>query len=234
MSITRQVLYAYRQQWRILLAASFVVFALLNAVELLVPDVEADHVTASKLAAAIALGGGSLAVSSFEEAFYEGVVASAANEWRSGDPRPNLSVVARSVPYLVLIALNLVIALVTGLGLLLLVVPGVVLSTYIGLSPAAAKIEHLGVRAALRRSCELVRGHLWQLMVLLWGFYLASQVATSALDEALHGIVFEYLAKTTAEALIAPFYALALVLATYELIDGPAARTRRPAGARGS
>ncbi len=225
LGMSRAVLAAYRREWRILLLASFLVFGTLNALELALPDLNYDHLNAKRVLVALSLGAGSFAVSSFEEAFYEGVVASAAVEWRSGNRRPGLMSVARSVPYLVLTALNLVIALVTGLGLLFFVVPGVVLSTYIGLAPAAAKIEHLHTRAALRRSVELVRGHFWTIMVLLWGVYLVSEIATGVIDELLHGIVIEYVAKTTAEALLAPFYGLAAVLSAFTIIES---RDRRP------
>ena len=55
--------------------------------------------------------------------------------------------------------------------------------------------------------------------MLLWGVYLITEAATAPVDEALHGIVFEYLAKTTAEAVIAPIYGLAAVLAASCLIE---------------
>jgi len=237
LGIIRQVLRTYRREWRILLGASFIVFALINAVELAVPHPDGDHISTSRVIVATGLAVGSLAFTSFEEAFYEGVVASAVNEVRTGNPRPSLRVVASSVPYLVLIGLNLVIALATGGGLLLLIVPGVVASTYISLSPALAKIEHLGVRAALARSVQLARGHFWKLLVIVWGFYLFSEAATDAIDRALHGIGVEYVAKTVADALIAPFYGLALVLCVYALIEprpSGAPDRRRAAGARGS
>lgn len=224
LSISLGVVDAYRRHWQLLLGAAVLLFLPLNAFELLVPEIEADHLDAKRIIVALSLSAGSLAVSAFEEAFYEGITATAAEEWRSGVRRPSLIRVARSVPYLVLIVLNLVIALVTGVGLLLLVVPGVVLSTYVGLAPALAKMEHLGAGGALRRSVELVRGHFWTILVLLWGVYLASELATSLLDKALENVAAEFLAKTVAESLIAPFYGLAAVLAAYELIGGRAGR----------
>jgi hypothetical protein len=219
LAIFREVLAAYRRHWRVLLGAAFVLFGAFNALELIVPEVEVDHLKAEVLIEAVLLSAGSFAISSYEEAFYEGVVASAAAEWRLGRPRPSLVSVARSVPYLVLIAVNAVIAAGTAVGLLLLIVPGALFGTYTALAPALAKIEHLGVRASLRRSVQLVNGNFWPVFVLIWGVYLATEAATSGLDQLLHGVGLEYLTKTTAEALLAPLYALSAVLAAYELIE---------------
>jgi hypothetical protein len=219
LAIFRDVLRAYRRHWRVLLGAAFLTFAALNLVELVIPDLEFDHLTTFRVVEAVALGAGSFAVTSFQEAFYEGVVATTLGQARSGGKQPSLRAVARSVPYLPLIAVNLVVAFGTAFGLLLLVVPGFVFGTYVGLAPALVEIEKLGVRGSLRRSFELVRGHFWAVLVLLWGVYFLTEAATSALDHLLHGLVFEYIAKTTAESVIAPVYGLAAVLAAYALIE---------------
>lgn len=233
LAIFREVLAAYRRHWRVLLGAAFVLFGVFNALELLVPEIEVDHFETRAVLTALALGAVAFAISSFEEAFYEGVVASAAAEWRMGRARPSLIVVARLVPYLALTAVNLVVAVGSGLGLLALVVPGALFGTYTALAPALVKIEHLGVRPALRRSIQLVNGNFWAVFVLIWGVYLATEAATSALDSVLHGTAVEYIGKTFAEALLAPLYGLAAVLAAYDLIERRE-RTPPPDDAPGS
>jgi hypothetical protein len=230
LAILGDVFVAYRRHWRILLGAAFLLFGAFNAFELLVPEVEFDHLRVRVLIEALLLGAGSFAISSYEEAFFEGVVASAAAEWRMGRPRPNLLTVARSVPYLALIGVNALIAVGTSLGLLLLIVPGALFGTYTALAPALTKIEHLGVRASLRRSFQLVNGNLWPVFVLIWGVYLATEAATSGLDQLLHGVGLEYVTTTAAEALLAPIYGLAAVLVTYDLIERRAS-TPPPGGA---
>jgi hypothetical protein len=232
LAIFRDVLAAYRRYWRVLLGASFVTFGAVNLLELLVPEVEVDHLTTHAIVEALGLGAASFAISSFQEAFYEGVVATTAGQWRAGRDRPSLIVVARSVRYLPLIAVNIVVALGSAVGLLMFVVPGFVFGTYVGLAPALVEIEKLGVRDSLRRSFELVRGSFWAVLVLLWGVYFATEAATSALDAILHGLGPEYFAKTAAEALIAPLYGLAAVLAAFDLIERRGS-TPPPGGARG-
>jgi hypothetical protein len=224
LAIFRDVLTAYRRHWRVLLGAAFVTFGIVNLLELLVPEVETDRLTTHAVLEALGLGAAGFAISSFQEAFYEGVVATTAGEWRAGRDRPSLIVVARTVRYLPLIAVNIVVALGSAVGLLLLVVPGFAFGTYVGLAPALVEIEQLGARDALRRSFELVRGSFWAVLVLLWGAYFATEAATSALDVLLHGVAPEYLATTAAEALIAPFYGLAAVLAAFDLIERRASR----------
>src|SRR6478735_8279472 len=55
-------------------------------------------------------------------------------------------------------------ALVTMLGFLLLVVPGVILAVRLLVVGQAAAIERPGARGALQRSMELTRGHWWRLL----------------------------------------------------------------------
>jgi hypothetical protein len=224
-AILRDVFRAYRRHWRILLGSAFLTFGAVNLVAHLTPDLEFDHLTTFKVIEAAVLGAGSFAVTSFQEAFYEGVVATALGQARAGGPPPRLRTIARSVRYAPLIAVMLVVAVGSGVGLLLLIVPGLVFGTYVGLAPALVEVEQLGVRDSLRRSFQLVRGHFWSVLVLLWGVYFVTEAATSLLDKLLHGFVFEYIAETTAESVIAPIYGLAAVLATYKLIE---LRERRP------
>lgn len=232
LAIFREVLAAYRRHWRVLLGAALVLFAAFNLLELLVPGIQLDHLDARGVLVAVPLAAGAFGVSSFEEAFYEGVVAAAAAEWRTGRPRPSLVTVTRSVPYLPLVAVNLLTAAGTSVGLLFFAVPGFVFGTYTALAPALVKIEHLGVRAALLRSLELVRGSFWAVAILIWGVYLATEAATSGLDALLHGVLPEYVAQTAAETLLAPLYGLAAVLAAHDLIER--GRTRPPGDEPGS
>jgi putative Ca2+/H+ antiporter (TMEM165/GDT1 family) len=230
LAIFREVLAAYRREWRVLLGAAFLTFAAVNLLERLTPELEADRLTTHAVVEALGLGAAGFAISSFQEAFYEGVVATTVSEWRAGGHRPSLITVARSVRYLPLIAVNIVVALGSAIGLLALLVPGFVFGTYVALAPALVEIETLGVRDSLRRSFELVRGSFWPVFVLIWGAYFATEAATAGLDALLHGLGSEYIATTTAEALIAPFYGLAAVFAAYALIERRVGGTPPPAG----
>src|SRR3954447_8359442 len=175
LAIFIEVLRAYRRHWRVLLGAAFLTFGLLNLLELLIPELEFEHLSTFRVLEALGLAAGAFAVPGFRGAFYEGVVATPLGQAREGRPPPKLRTVARSVPYLPLIAVNLVVALGSAVGLLLLIVPGFVFGTYAGLAPALVEMEDLRPRAALRRSFQLVRGHFWAVLVLLWGVYFLTE-----------------------------------------------------------
>jgi hypothetical protein len=75
------------------------------------------------------------------------------------------------------------LGLVTIVGLVLLVVPGIVAYTYFSLIGPLITSEGLGIRAAFRRSARLVRGHFWLVLVLV--------TIPLGVEEALIGIVEE-------------------------------------------
>jgi hypothetical protein len=110
-------------------------------------------------------------------------VAAAVSESRRRERRHSLLEIARTVPYARLIAVDVLVALGTAVGVILLVLPGIVFYTWFALAAPVVKIERLGVRAALRRSRELVRGNFWQVPILLG----LSEVVSSALTSLGQG-----------------------------------------------
>ena len=55
-------------------------------------------------------------------------------------------------------------------------------------------------------------------MVILWGAYLVTLAASETIEHQLEHYLAETLATTVVEAGLAPFYGLAAVLVTFELI----------------
>jgi hypothetical protein len=72
-------------------------------------------------------------------------------------------------------------ALVTMLGFLLLVVPGVILAIRLLVVGQTAAIERPGARAALRRSMELTRGHWWRLLGMVAAVLVVTALGGSVL-----------------------------------------------------
>ncbi len=96
---------------------------------------------------------------------------------------------------------------IVDVGAFFLVLPGLALFVYLSLAGPVVELEKRGVRDGLLRSFRLVRGHFW----------------------IVAAIVF----PTFSNVLTAPFFAVAVVLLTLELIHqldgtGPALK-RRPA-----
>jgi hypothetical protein len=89
----------------------------------------------------------------------KGVIAHVVVARREGAETPRLSHVATRLPYVPMILTDLVLAIGVGVGIELLIVPGVLFGAYFGLAPIVAEVEHRGTIDSLRRSHALVKGH---------------------------------------------------------------------------
>jgi hypothetical protein len=165
------------------------------------------------------------------EVFYAGAVAIALTHPHDGEP-PSLREVARTINYRRLIAVDLVYVLLVAVGIAVLILPGVVLYVYLGLAAPVVEIEGRSVRAAFARSLHLVRGHFWIVAAILVPLELAGDAVTNAAIHVAHlllgdTLLAEWLADTSTNVLFTPFYAVAAVLLTLDLIndrDGSAPR----------
>lgn len=221
----RRVGAAYRRQWRLLVPVAVMVFVPLSATEM----VEGEAGTfdgdegALLLVAFLLLVAVMVIASTLGAQFYSGVVGAAAAELRTGH-RASVSEVLRSLPYLRLIAIDLIVTVAVAGGFLLLVVPGVIAFARLWLAAPLATIEDLGVRASLRRSRELVRGSAWRVLAILLPIILATEAASELVqwivgEVVRHGRLGEWAGAAVAGTLLSPVVALATVLVAYELID---------------
>jgi hypothetical protein len=245
------VLSLYKRIWRTyfawagtLLPLAFFVFVPLGLIHAIPVQVEA---TSLDLDSGLRIAGTGLALlllvatGLLGEIFYTGAVAIALTHPHDGEP-PSLLEVARSVRYGTLIAVDLIFGVAVAVGTLALVVPGVLVFVYFGLAAPAVEIEHHGVRAALGRSFHLVRGHFWLVAAVLMPIEIVSDVLTGGATQLAHdllgeSLLAEWLLDTATNVLLTPFYAVAAVLLTLDLIadrDGSAPRLRPNPGAIGT
>lgn len=165
------------------------------------------------------------------EIFYTGAVAIALTHPHDGEP-PSLLEVARTVRYGTLIVVDLIFGVLVAVGTLAFLVPGILVFVYLGLAAPVVEIEKHGVRAALARSYRLVRGHFWLVLAVLMPIEVFSDVATGAATHLSHdmlgdSLVAEWLTDTATNILLTPFYAVAAVLLSLDLIadrDGSSPR----------
>jgi hypothetical protein len=155
--------------------------------------------------------------------FYAGAVGGLVLERLRGE-RPDLPGLLRRLPYLRLAAIDLIFTLGAGIGLVLLIVPGVVFITWFCLSAPVAEIEHRGMRDAMRRSRELVRGRLWQVapaVVPLWLLIALVEAGfeRGAVELLGEGVPAEWTGTTAALILTSPFFALTVADLTVELAE---------------
>jgi hypothetical protein len=167
------------------------------------------------------------------EVFYAGAVSIALTHPHQGMP-PSLREVASMVNYRTLIAVDIAFGLLVAVGLVALVVPGIVVFVYLGLAAPAAEIEGRGFNAAFSRSLSLVREHFWLVFWVLVPIEIASSFVTAAVtslsDELFSAwLLSEWMTDTLSNIVLTPFYAVAAVLLTIDLIadrDGAAPHLR--------
>ena len=156
------------------------------------------------------------------EIFYTGAVAIALTHPHDGE-QPSLREVAGSVRYGTLIAVDLVFGVLVAAGSIAFVVPGLLVFVYLGLAAPIVEIEHRGVRAALGRSVRLVHGHFWLVLAVLVPIEIASDGLTNLATAGAHALlgdslVAEWATDTATNIVLTPFYAVAAVLLTLDLI----------------
>jgi hypothetical protein len=170
------------------------------------------------------------------EVFYTGAVSIALTHPRLGGRPPRLREVARLVSYGRLIAVDVLYGFAVAGGLIAFVVPGVLLYVYLGLAAPAIEIEQRGVVEGLRRSIRLVRGHFWLVFWVLIPIELIGDGLTNLITSASEHLLSaslpaEWLADTVSNIILTPFYAVAAVLLTLDLIaarDGSSPRLHSP------
>lgn len=225
----------FRTYWKwapsllLLAAIIFVPVGLLHAITIHAEIGSLDFSNGLKLfavaAALVALTGTGL----LGEVFYTGAVSISLTH-PHGDEPPSLREIARTVKYGRLIAVDLIYGLIVAVGLVLFLAPGILAFVWLGLAAPVVEIERRGVREAFVRSWRLVRGRFWLVLGVLVPIEvvgdgltdLATSLAHSLLGNSLPG---EWLADSLSNVLFTPFYAVAAVLLTVDLIaevDGAA------------
>jgi hypothetical protein len=237
--VAREALAALRAHWAALMVTAVVVFVPVGLAEAVTHSVEDLDTGESGVGAVLAVLGAAFvltATSTFGDVFYAGVVTSAVRERRTGVGH-QLADIARHLPYLRLIAVDLVFALVVAAGMLALIVPGIVAFTWYSLSAPVVEIEGLGVRAAFRRSHELVRGDFWRVLALLAPLVIVGDaLATLFLDSGPwilgDGFLGDWLGATLAEGVTALVFALAAAVTALHLMAAKPAPAAGPASPR--
>jgi hypothetical protein len=221
----------------VLLVAALIVFTPIGLLEAAVHgfgEIDTDHVDGFAVAAGV---GAVLALSitaTIGDIFYTGVVAAVVGERRTG-VRHQLAEIARTLPYGLLLAVDVIFALVVAVGLVLLIAPGMLAFGWFVLAAPVVEIEDRGIRDAFRRSRELVRGNFWRVLGLLAPVVIVGDALAELLEESGpwilgDGFGGDFLGSVMAEAATVPLFALAAVVTTHHLISGtpPASPRTRP------
>ncbi|HET9121365.1 MAG TPA: YciC family protein [Solirubrobacterales bacterium] len=209
----------YRRHWTFLVPAAIVVLLPQSVGDALL---EGSHVEHLRTAADFATLGAALvtaAVSFFGQAVYAGLAAAAVIDWRAGRPLPPLPNLLRALPLGRLVVLDIVITLLTAIGFAALIIPGLIVLTYLAISPVILKIEHLGVLEALSRSVQLVRGRALQVFVTAIGAILLSEIAVELVAVPFDGLAVLTVVNLIAEGIFQPVEGLAIALVAIHLLE---------------
>ena len=208
-----------------LLLLALVVFVPLGLVHAVTVNAEIGSIGFSagfKLLAAMAAVLALAATGLVGEVFYTGAVAISLTHPHEGRP-PSLREIAATVNYGPLIAIDLVYGALVALGLAFFFIPGILAFVWLGLAAPVVEIEHTGLRAAFTRSVRLVRGRFWLVALVLIPTELLGDGLTELATSATHGLLGSellcaWLADLLSNLAFTPFYAVACVLLTVDLI----------------
>jgi hypothetical protein len=224
-AVLREAVAAYRTHYAALIITAVIVFLPIGLLEAALHGLQELDTEDASVGTVLGLLGAVSLISltaTLGDVFYTGVVTAVVAEHRTG-VRRELAEIARNLPYLRLIAVDVVFALAVAIGLVLLIVPGVIAFTWFVLAAPVVEIEERGVRDALRRSRELVRGNFWRVLGLLAPVVILSDELGNLMISGGpwllgDGFFGDWLGATLADAITAPVFALPAVVATHHLI----------------
>ncbi len=222
--ILRRVANGYRHDWKLLLLVGLAVFIPLGLVTAFQPFGDSDIDDWSGgwevLLALIVIT--QMALPLVGAVFYSGVVAAGEQE-REWGTRHGLGHIARTLPYWTLILADIALVFAIAFGFLLLIVPGIIFLAWFSLIAPVIEIERLGVRAAFRRSRELVGPHLWRVAGIVVPLLIVQSLLEGAGEGIGHGLLGDtylgnLLGSVAANLLGAPLYALTVLALYFEIL----------------
>ncbi len=108
----------------------------------------------------------SSAVSVLGAVLLSGFLSRVVGESEHGEEELTLGQVVRTLPWRRLVIADLLVAVLVAMGLIALVIPGLVIMTFLAVVGPVVEIERPHVGAAMRRSVHLVRPYFWWVALL--------------------------------------------------------------------
>lgn len=212
----------YRASWRDLLVLGLLIFVPIGLLESVGPtDAQIDDIDDLRLIPITLLVAAQIVIPLIGTVFYAGVVSAQVVRMRGGTDH-GIRELARELPYGRLIVADILLVVLTGLGLALVIVPGFVILTLYALIAPVIEIEGTTVRASFKRSRELVRGNFWKVAGLVWPATLLSSALEALGDDSAFEILGEgfpadWLSTVLGNLLAAPVWALIVIVLYLEL-----------------
>jgi hypothetical protein len=197
---------------------------------LLIPAALVLFIPVSLVIALLLAGGGVLAgllalvISVVASFWYQGMVVEAVRDIIDGRRDHTIGSLFSAVSPVIapLTAVGLLAGLGIGIGLLLIVIPGLILATIWAVVIPAVVIERTGVFEAFGRSRGLVRGNGWRVFGVIVVVILLLAILNGTVNAIVGGasddsFVAYWIADLVVRALVAPLLALAVTVLYVEL-----------------
>jgi hypothetical protein len=197
-----------------------IVFAIVNLVYALVVEAIADDAAVAQAVLTVV----GLAAAVIGTTWLQGAFVYAVQDARDGTLDSSLGeVFARVSPAILpLLVAGLLAGMAIGIGFVLLVVPGLYLLTIWAVIAPVIVVEHTAALDSFGRSRELVRGYGWTVFGIVVITGLLSGIASGLLRAAfsfLPRFLEIFVGGTIAQAVVAPFVAIALAITYFRLRD---------------
>jgi hypothetical protein len=210
-SILSEAWQLYKAHWRHLLPIAFVIYLVLSLVTLLLTAL--FGVVGALLGALVSIVG---------LFWLQAALVEAVADVRDG--RADLSMgetIGRVKDRILPVGgAGILAGLAIGIGLILLIVPGLVLMTWWAVIVPVIVLERVGALDAFGRSRQLVRGHGWTvfgLIVLTILLLIGASIVLGIVFAFLPDELASFLGNIVSNTLFAPFIALALTILYYRL-----------------
>ena len=169
----------------------------------------------------------------------QAALVKAVQDVRDGRVDLNLSqTVQAALPYLLPVAgAGILAAIGIGIGLVLLIVPGLILLTFWCLIVPFIVIGGTGPIDAFSKSMRTVRGYAWNVfgtLVLVFLLYIAFIIVLALILVFLPAFVRNFVSSIVVGTLVAPFLALVITLIYYRLMAAHASQPYTTTGPDGS
>lgn len=230
--VLRDTVFIYRRYFRRVAGAAVLVFGATAWLDALIElGIDADRLTGTGWDTL--LGAASALVGTLGFVFYAGLLDKLLEDHLEGRPKRRIVVVARELPFVRLLVADLVLTVVTVVGLLLFVVPGVVAFTLFAMVAPVIVAEDRKVFSGMRRASQLARQRFWLVLGLVTVPVLVEEQIVHAIDyrDFPHPLIAAFLSGAfVAGAVISVVGLVEVVLARRLMVQLPATPSPTEAG----